>query len=104
MDYKGKSYFNFNGYLPPEEFRIILRLGYAETLIPKGGYADAIEFMKKDIEQLGNRNPLMPKLLSQIGIAEYIKTKDKNSFMKIMAHIREKYPESLEAKMYFWDE
>ena len=87
LDYKGKSYFNFNGYLPPEEFRIILRLGYAETLIPKGGYADAIEFMQKDIEQLGNRNPLMPKLLSQIGIADYIKTKDKNSFMKLMAHI-----------------
>jgi thioredoxin-related protein len=27
LDNKGKSYYNFNGYLPANEFRIIIRLG-----------------------------------------------------------------------------
>lgn len=103
MDHNGKSFFNFNGYLPPDEFRIILRLGFAETQIPKGKYSDAVSVMKENIEQLTN-SALYPKLLSQIGIAEYIKSKDKETFMKTMADIRDKYPDSLEAKMYFWDE
>ena len=103
LDHNGKSYFNFNGYLPADEFRIMLRLGFAETQIPKGKYTDAIEIMKKDTEQFEG-NPLLPKLLAQIGIAAYIKSKDKNTFMKTMADIRDNYPNSLEAKMYFWDE
>ena len=103
LDYNSKSYYNFNGYLPPDEFRIILRLGSAETMIPKGKYADAIAVMGKDIDQFEG-NPLLPKLLTQIGIANYIKTKDTNAFRKVMKDIQQKYPDSLEAKMYFWDE
>jgi len=103
LDSSGKSYYNFNGYLPPEEFRIILRLGYAESMIPKGKYAEAIQVMSKDIKQFEN-NPLLPKLLAQNGIANYIKTKDKSAFMKTMKEIQNKYPQSLEAKMYFWEE
>jgi len=103
LDHNGKSYFNFNGYLPADEFRIILRLGHAETLIPKGKYLEAIEVMKKNIDQL-EVNPLLPKLFAQIGIVKYIKTKDKEIFMKTMADIRDKYPGSIEAQMYFWDE
>ena len=103
LDSKGKSYYNFNGYLPPDEYRIILRLGYAETQIPKGKYAEVIEFMNKDIEQFDDKNPLLPKLLAQIGIANYIKTKDKKVFMKAMKEIQRTYPNSLESKMYFWD-
>ncbi len=103
LDYNGKSNFNFNGYLPADEFRIILRLGFAETQIPKGKYADAIEVMSKDIEQFKG-NSLLPKLLAQKGIAEYIKTKDKKTFMGVMKGIQLKYSTSLEAQMYFWEE
>lgn len=103
LDHTGKSYFNFNGYLPADEFRIILRLGFAETHIPKGKYTDAIDVMSKDIDQFEG-NSLLPKLLAQIGIASYIKSKDKSTFMKTMADIRDNFPESLESRMYFWDE
>jgi len=103
LDHTGKSYYNFNGYLPADEFRIILRLGYAETMIPKGKYADAVDVMSKVIEQFEG-NPLLPKLLAQNGIANYIKTKDKQTFMKVMKDIQINYPNSLEAKMYFWEE
>lgn len=103
LDHTGKSYFNFNGYLPADEFRIILRLGFAETMIPRGKYAEAVEVMSKGINEFGN-SPLLPKLLAQIGIANYITTKDKQTFMKVMKDIQIKYSNSLEAKMYFWDE
>lgn len=103
LDNKGKSYFNFNGYLPSKEFRIIIRLGYAEVMIPKGKYDDSIIVMTNNIEQFEN-SALLPKLLVQIGIAKYIKSKDKTSFMNTMKEIQQKYPNSLEAKMYFWDE
>ena len=103
LDHSGKSFYNFNGYLPPDEFRIILRLGYAETMIPKGKYAEAILVMSNEIDQFKD-NPMFPKLLAQNGIANYIKSKDKSTFMKTMKEIQQKYPDSLEAKMYFWNE
>ena len=102
LDHNGKSYYNFNGFLPADEFRIMLRLGYAETKIPRGKYAEAVDVMSKDIGQFSN-SPLLPKLLAQRAIAEYIRSKDKNTFMKALADIRDSYPDSLEARMYFWD-
>lgn len=102
LDSNGKSVYNFNGYLPENEFRIILRLGYAEAMIPKGKYTEAIEVMSKDIAEFEG-NPLLPKLIAQNGIANYIKSKDKTIFMKTMKEIQIKYPQSLEARMYFWD-
>ena len=102
LDYKGKSYFNFNGYLPPDEFRILLRLGYAETLIPKGKYAEAVEIMSTDIQAFKNA-ALLPKLLTQRALAAYIKSKDRPAFKSTMNKIQQLYPASLEAKMYYWD-
>ena len=104
LDYTEKSYYNFNGYLPADEFRIILRLGYANAMMPKGKYAEASQVMSKEIDQFRSNNPLLPKLFAQNGIANYIKTKDKDTFMKVMKDIQQKYPGSLESKMYFWDE
>jgi len=103
LDHTGKSYYNFNGYLPADEFRIILRLGYADAMMPKGKYAEAVQVMNTSSEGFSDANPLLPKLLTQIGIANYIKTKDKPAFMKAMKDIQIKYPASLEARMYFWD-
>lgn len=103
LDHNSKPYYNFNGYLPADELRIILRLGFSETSIPKGKYLEAIEVLSKDINQFEG-NPLLPKLLAQKGITEYIKTKDKKTFMGVMKEIQNKFPNSLEAKMYFWDE
>lgn len=103
LDHSGKSHFNFNGYLPADEFRIILRLAYSEVSIPKGRFAEAIDVMNRDIEHFDD-NPLISKLLAQKGITEYIKTKDKKAFMAVMKDIQLKYPNSLESKMYFWDD
>lgn len=104
LDHTGKPYFSFNGYLPAEEFRVLIRLGYAEIFIPKGKYDEAIKFLSNGAEGFNESNPLLPRLLALRGIADYIRTKDKTAFMKVMKDIQTKYPASLEAKMYFWNE
>lgn len=103
LDHNGKSYYNFNGYLPPDEFRLMLRIAYSESMIPKGKYDDVINVINRDIENF-KECALYPKAITQRGIAEYIKTKDNPAFRKIMKELQDKYPNSLEAKMYFWDE
>lgn len=102
LDHNGKSYYNFNGYLPPNEFRLMLRIGFSESMIPKGKYDEVIEVAGKEIDTFTD-SALLPKVLVQRGIAEYIKSKDNPTFRKTMKEIQDKYPNSLEAKMYFWD-
>ncbi|MDZ7763690.1 MAG: thioredoxin fold domain-containing protein [Melioribacteraceae bacterium] len=102
LDHNGKSYYNFNGYLPPDEFRLMLRIGFSEAMIPKGKYDEVIDVTGKEIDSFED-SALLPKVLVQKGIASYIKSKDNETFRKTMKEIQEKYPKSLEAKMYFWD-
>jgi thioredoxin-related protein len=97
-----KSRFNFNGFVPPLEARAILRLGMAEFLAPKGKYSEAAEFLKSDLKSF-ERSSLYSKMLYQIALMEYIKTKDKNDFKSKLKFIAEKYPDTIEAKTYFFD-
>jgi thioredoxin-related protein len=103
LDQNGNSYFHFNGYLPADEFRAMLRLGITETIMPRGRYDDIIKIIDKDINDLANTS-FYPKLLVARETARYIKIKDNSQLKKTLKEIQSKYPESTEAKMYFWDE
>lgn len=103
LDQNGNSYYHFNGYLPADEFRAMMRLGIAETNMPRGRYDDIINIMDKDIDELTDTS-FYPKLLVARETARYIKIKDNSQLKKILKEIQSKNPESTEAKMYFWDE
>ncbi|MFO7524707.1 MAG: thioredoxin family protein [Ignavibacteriaceae bacterium] len=103
LDHKENSYYHFNGYLPPEDFRIMLRLGLTESMMPRGRYDEIIEIVEKDLDEFNN-NILAPKLMVQKEMARYIKTKDNSKLRSTLKEIQKKYPDSIEAKMYFWDE
>jgi thioredoxin-related protein len=103
LDQNGNSYFHFNGYLPADEFRAMLRLGIAETIMPRGRYEDIIKFIDKDLDELANTS-FYPKLLVTRETARYIKIKDNSQLRKTLKEIQSKYPDSTEATMYFWDE
>ncbi|MBE0539277.1 MAG: thioredoxin family protein [Ignavibacterium sp.] len=103
LDQNGNSFYHFNGYLPANEFRAILRLGIAETIIPRGKYDDIIKIIDKDLDEL-SLSSLYPKLLVARETARYIKIKDNSQLRKTLKEIQQKFPDSLEAKMYFWDE
>jgi thioredoxin-related protein len=103
LDSNGNSYYHFNGYLPSDEFRAMMRLGIAETIMPRGRYDEIIEMIDKDLDEL-NKTSFYPKLLIARETARYIKTKDNSQLKKSIKEIQKKFPESTEAKMYFWDE
>jgi thioredoxin-related protein len=102
VDGNGNSYYHFNGYLPPEEFRIMLKVGLTETIMPRGRYDDIIKIVDQDIDDFKD-NYLLPKLLLQRELARYIKTKDNARLKQTLKDAQKDFPKSLEAKMYFWD-
>jgi len=102
LDQNGNSYYHFNGHLPADEFRAMMRLGIAETIMPRGRYDDIINIIDKDLDELADSS-FYPKLLVTRETARYIKIKDNLQLKKTLKEIQSKYPESTEAKMYFWD-
>lgn len=103
LNNNGNSFYHFNGYLPAEEFRAMLRLGIAETIMPRGRYDDIIKIIDKDIDELLDTT-FYPKLLVTRETARYIKIKDNSQLRKTLKEIQNTHPYSPEAKMYFWDE
>lgn len=103
LDYNGNSFYHFNGYLPADEFRAMLRIGIAETIMPRGRYDDIINIIDRDINELVH-NSFYPKLLVARETARYIKLKDNSLLRKTLKEIQTTYPDCTEAKMYFWDE
>jgi thioredoxin-related protein len=102
LDYNGKSYFDCKGYFPPQEFRILLRAGFAETAVPKGRFKEALDFIERDFDELSASN-LAPKIIVLKGMIEFLQTRDDEKFRELMKSIKKKYPESIEAKQYFWE-
>ena len=103
LDQNGNSFYHFNGYLPAIEFRAMLRLGISETIMPRGKYEDIINVIDKDLNDFIGCS-FYPKLLVARETARYIKIKDNSQLKKSLKEIEQKFPESVEAKMYFWDE
>lgn len=103
LDNNGNSFYHFNGYLPTEEFRAMLRLGISETIMPRGRYDDIIKIIDKNIDELSGTS-LYPRLLVTRETARYIKIKDNSQLRKTLKEIQNTHPHSTEAKMYFWDE
>lgn len=102
LDINENSYFHFNGYLPTNEFRAMLRLGLAETLMPRGKYDEIINIIDKDLDDL-KETSLYPNLLVARETARYITIKDNSQLKKVLKEIQISHPKSTEAHMYFWD-
>ncbi len=103
MDHNGKSFYSFKGYLPPEEFRLLMRIGAAEAMIPKGKYDDALNILEDDSDNLSSGS-LFNELQILKGEVIFLIQRDNSELKKIMKNIKEKDPESIQAKMYFWEE
>jgi thioredoxin-related protein len=99
LDYRGKSFYSFNGYLEPEDFRVFLRLGYAAYLLPRGKYRETIVLMEDGVAKFPD-NPRTASMLFTKGMAEYLTGRDKVAFYDTMSEIRTRYPDSLEARTW----
>lgn len=101
LDTRGNVHYQQNGYLNPEDFRILLRLGKAALDMPRGKYYDVIDLMDDGLE-LFPGNPRAATLLFTRGMAEYLLGKEKSAFRGAMTEIVERYPTSQEARMWPW--
>ncbi len=101
LDYKGKVFFSLPGFLEPEDFRVILRLGLAEYLIPRGKYAEAKNLLEDGLDRFPD-NPRASLLLLRLGMIAYLTTWDNKVFKSYMKRIREEYPHSAEARQWPW--
>ena len=101
LDYKGNVFFQQAGFLEAQDFRLFLRLGMAEYLIPHGKYADAKKLLEDGLERFPD-NPRIPLLLLRLGMIAYLTSRDNKIFKSYMQRIREEYPHSAEARMWPW--
>lgn len=103
LDHNGNSFYHFNGYLPDNEFRGMLRLGIAETIMPRGKYDEIINIINLNLDELVDTS-FYPKLLVARETARYIKLKDNSLLRKTLKELQTTHPYSTEAKMYFWED
>lgn len=103
LDYRGKMLYSLPGYLLPEDFRIVMRLGLAAYHISRGKYDAAMTILTDGLEKFAS-NPRSATLLFWRGMAQYLKNYDSQEFREAMTEIRESYPNSPEARMWPWEE
>jgi hypothetical protein len=103
LDDTGKAYFQVPGYLNPEDFRVILRLGRAAVDVPHGRYREAIALMEDGLARWP-ANPRTAAMLFQKGMAVYLSSRDNQAFRAVMTEIVQHYPDSPEARMWPWQD
>jgi hypothetical protein len=101
LNTRGNVQYQQNGYLNPEDFRVLLRLGKAALDMPRGKYYDVIDLMDNGLELFPD-NPRAATMLFTRGMAEYLLGKEKSAFRGAMTEIIEQYPNSQEARMWPW--
>ena len=103
LDHREKTFFHFEGYVPPQEFRLLLRMALTYYYMPRGRYDEVIRTVEQGME-LFSASPRAAALLFRKGIALFLKHKDKLAFVETMEQIRKDYPNSAEALMWPWEE
>jgi hypothetical protein len=101
LDVTGKAYYHIPGYLNPEDFRVILRLGKAAVDVPHGRYPGTIALMDDGLARFP-ANPRAAAMLFQKGMALYLSSWDNQRFRAIMTELVQRYPDSAEARMWPW--
>ena len=101
LDYKSRLLYSVAGYLNAEDFRIVLRLGLASYLIPRGQYRRAEDILEEGLELFPD-NPRSPALLFHVGMVHYLSSWDNQKFRADMSLLRRRYPNSAEARMWPW--
>ncbi|WP_369407487.1 tetratricopeptide repeat protein [Rhodothermus marinus] len=61
------------GYLPPDDLRLVLRLGRAKELVPRGQYTEAIALLEEALALFPD-HPMAAQVMLWWAMARYLKS------------------------------
>ena len=92
MDRRGAAHYQSPGYLPPELFLSMLRIGLARALTAWARYDEAAAHLSAVVDEAG---PLAPEALYWLGVAWYLQARRRAPMMRAWNRLRDEYPASI---------
>jgi len=93
LDENGKERFRIEGYLPKDEFAAHLIMGEARVAFMNKKWADAEQLYNQVVEKFPNTG-IAPAAVYWRGVSRYKKTNDHHELGKVVAELKQKYPNS----------
>jgi hypothetical protein len=93
MDRRGVGHYQSPGFLPPELFLAMLRIGLARALIAWMRYDDAAAHLDGVTQEAGS--PLAPEALFWLGVTRYLQARRRAPMMEAWARLRAEHPDSV---------
>jgi hypothetical protein len=93
MDRRGVGHYQSPGYLPPELFLSMLRIGLGRALTAWMRHDDAAAHLSVVGED--QANPLAPEALYWLGVAGYLKERKRAPMLRAWNKLREEHPHSI---------
>lgn len=93
MDRRGAAHYQSPGYLPPELFLSMLRIGLARAQTAWGRYEEAAAHLQAVAED--RAGPFAPEALYWLGVAWYLQARKRAPMMRAWTRLREEHPASV---------
>ncbi|SHK30391.1 thioredoxin family protein [Rhodothermus profundi] len=103
LDARGTAHHVELGYLPPEDLRLVLRLGRAKELVPRGRYTEAIALLEDALTRFPT-HPMAAQVMLWWAMARYLTSGDGRQLREDLAALRRRYPDSAEARRWPWND
>ncbi len=104
LDARGMAHHVELGYLPPDDLRLVWRLGRARVLVPRGQYVEAIALLE-EARTLFPEHPMAAQVMLWWAMARYLQSGgDSRQFREDMLELLRRYPDSPEARRWPWSE
>lgn len=93
LDRRGAAHYQSPGFLPPEAFLAMLRIGLARALCAWSRYDEAATHLNTVADM--PTGPLAAEALYWLGVARYLKTHQRALMMEAWNRLRAEHPESI---------
>lgn len=93
LDRRGADHHQSPGFLPPESFAHMLRIGLGRALTAWSRYGEAAAQLGAVADAAGS--PLAPEALFWLGVTRYLETRKRDELMAVWRRLRAEYPTSI---------
>ena len=93
LDRRGVAHYQSPGFLPPDLFLPMLRIGVARAYLAWAGYDAAAALLQPVADDRGNA--FAPEALYWLGVARYLPTRRRAPMMEAWNRLRDEHPTSV---------